>query len=255
MFDYEWHDNLMSLEHLRETEAKACAYTTQQDAKGAATLTNLVNILFRLSYHCTEPAVDDSPDHWFLSIARCTYIRLPHTLHCIQDIWMRGRYLEAMILSRHLLEGLVALRYFHLHREMVEAHYTATSRSERISFWKMFEECAPGLYVKLYTNISDMAHGGAKSNVFQANSTSTIPGDMLMGRHYDHERSGYVYVIVGIVSYGYLNYASTFFPSIDSDLDATTLERQGAMLCHLKSTLLSKTEAPFVQIITPLVVK
>ncbi len=255
MSEYEWHDNQMSLQHLRETEVKACADTIQQDAMGATTLTNLVNLFFHLSYHCTEPAVAGSPDHWFLSIANCTYIRLPYTLHCIQELWMRGNYLEAMILSRHLLEGLVALRYFHSRREIVKTHYMAKSTKGRVSFWRMFEECAPGLYDYLYRAISKMAHGGVEAHSFQTDRTSSTPGELLMGRMFDVDRSGYVYVIAGILSYGYLNYASVFFPSIDSNLDAIATTRKTEMLARLEGTLLSKTHDPFVQKISPLVRK
>ncbi len=253
MFEYEWHDNWMSLQHLRETEAKAYADTTHQDARGAATLTNLGNIFFRLSYHCAEPTVFNSPDHWFLSIAKCTYVRLPYTLHCIQELWMRGNYLEGVILSRHLLEGFVALRYFHSRREMVQTHYTTELWKERVSWRKMFEQFAPGSYDKLYSKLSNMVHGGIRAIPFQTDWDSSTPGELLMGRKFDSDRSNYVYVIAGIVSYGYLNHASTFFPSIDSKLDAITIARKAEMLTGLESTLLIKTGDPFVQVISPLV--
>lgn len=255
MDEYEWHDNRMSVQHLRETEAQTCADTTEKDAKGATTLTNLINIFFRLSYHCAEPRVIDSDDDWFLSIAYLTYVRVPYTLHCIRELWMRGHYLEAVILFRHLLEGLVVLRYFQSRREKVEAHFTATSRKGTVSLRDMFDTYAPGLHDGLYRLVSECAHGKVAASMFQTEWASSTGKEILMGREFHADPSGYVYVITGIVSYGYLNHASTFFPSMDSNLDAITLERKAELLRRLKCTLLTKREHRFVHAILPLVAK
>jgi len=249
---YEWNDNLIDLRYQERSEVEVCRHTTQQDTKGLVSLTNLINMFFRLSYYCTEPAVTNSPDHHFLHVAPFTYYRLPYTLRCIQELWMQGHYLEAVVLLRHLLEGLVALRYFHSRREKVEAHYDFTSKQGKIQWRQMFDACAPGLY-EYYGRISNMAHGGIRANVFRTYEASQTQPDILMGSKFIPDLANYVYVHAGIVSYGYLNYFSTFFPSVDSRIDATTLQRKTEMLHYLQSTLLAKADEPFVQAVKPLV--
>jgi len=250
---YEWNDKKLNLQYQQRTEVEVHRDTRQHDAKGLVSLTNLVNIFFRLSYYGKEPGVTNSADHPFLYVAFFVYYRLPYTLRCIQELWMQGHYLEATVLLRHLLEGLVALRYFHSRREKVETHYDFASKKGKIQWKQMFDECAPGLY-EYYGRISNMAHGGIRANFFRTYEASQTRPDILMGNKFIRDLANYVYVHAGIVSYGYLNYASTFFPSLDSRIDATTLQRKTEMLRYLESTLLAKADEPFVQAVKPLVV-
>jgi hypothetical protein len=48
---YEWNDNLIDLQYQERSEVEACRHTTQQDTKGVVSLTNLVNMFFRLAYY------------------------------------------------------------------------------------------------------------------------------------------------------------------------------------------------------------
>lgn len=249
---YEWNDNLINLQYQKKCEDEVCRHTTQQDAKGLASLTNLINMFFRLSYCCNEPAVTSQYDQYFLHVAAFTYYRLPYTLRSVQQLWMQGHYLEAVVLLRHLLEGLVALRYFDSRRDKVKAHYDFTSKNGKIQWKQMFDACAPGLY-EYYGRISNMAHGGLRANDFWTYETSQTQPGILVGSKFILDLANYVYVHAGIVSYGYLNHVSTFFPSVDSRIDATTLQRKTEMLHYLQSTLLAKADESFVQAVKPLV--
>jgi hypothetical protein len=117
----------------------------------------------------------------------------------------------------------------------------------------MFDACAPGLYDGEYNRISNMAHGGIGENIFRIDETSQTQADILMGSKFILDLANYVYVHAGIVSYGYLNHVSTFFPSVDSRTDATTVKRKTEMLRYLESTLLAKADEPFIQAVKPLV--
>ena len=75
----------------------------------------------------------ESDDNAFHTLAYNTYAQLPYTLTVIQDLYVKGYYLEAIILLRHIIENFGKLRYFVLHKDLVKQHLNLTVKV----FWSI----------------------------------------------------------------------------------------------------------------------
>ncbi len=73
MQEYQWDDKSMSLEFLLQTEKQTTSYTLNVRGDDSVEINNLINIFFRLSYHCWEDKQLDSDEHWFISRAKPIY--------------------------------------------------------------------------------------------------------------------------------------------------------------------------------------
>ena len=73
-----------------------------------------------------------------------------------------------------------------------------------------------------------------------------------MGSEFNQRFSMFVYRPTITVSYGYLNYFAEFYPSAQSSIDATLLDRMKEMLDYLRDKYLSVQDS-FIQTIEPLV--
>jgi len=60
MQEYQWDDKSMSLEVLLQTEKQTTSNTLNVRGEDSVEINNLINIFFRLSYHCWENMQSDS---------------------------------------------------------------------------------------------------------------------------------------------------------------------------------------------------
>ena len=256
MRKYHWNDNLISLDFLLHSEEQTVNNTLSFLGEDSTEFINLVNIFFRLSYHYKENITPDSDEHYFITDASSKYMRLPYSLHTIHDLWLKGYYLEAMIVYRHILEGMVSLRYFYNHKDKIKAHLGITAPRKRVTFHTMFEEIATGFYKLYYGKIfSDIAHGGPSASLFRAEYFSPINGNIIMSCEFNLEHSRLVARPTMLVSYGYLNYISVFFPSIMSKITLVMSKRIQEMSKHIEDKYLNPPNDNFAKLISPLVCK
>ncbi len=256
MKEYHWNDNLISLNFLLHSEEQAAKDTLSFLKEDSTEFINLVNIFFRLSYHCKEDVTPDSDEHYFLTEANLKYLRLPYSLHAIYDLWLKGYYLEAVLIYRHILEGIVSLRYFYSHKDKLKAHLGIITPRKRVRFHTMFEEIVPGFYERYYGRIfSDIAHGGPSTIAFRAKYSSPTNGDIIMGCEFNLNHSRFVSRSTMLVSYGYLNYISVFFPSIMSKINLVMSKRIQEMSKHIEDKYLNQPKDDFAKIISPLICK
>lgn len=245
----------MSLEVLLQTEKQTTSNTLNVRGEDSVEINNLINIFFRLSYHCWEDMQLNSDEHWFISRAKPVYIRLPYSLRAIYSLWLKGYYLEAMVVFRQMLEGLVTLRYFHKYPKKIKKHLKATSSKGRVSFFAMFKEFSPDFYKDWYSDIfSELAHGGILAGSFRMEDYSTR-GEHIMGCEFDLQKSDFVTVNAILISYGYLTYSSIFFPSSTSKIDSTMKNRIQEISEHIENKYLRKSDNNFLRVISPLICK
>jgi len=255
MHEYRWDDNLMNLEVLLKTEENTASDTLVARNVDSTEINNLINVFFRLSYHCWDDVQVDSDKHCFISRANSIYIRLPYSLRSIYSLWLKGYYLEAMVLFRQILEGLTTLRYFHKYPDKLKKHLQATRRKDRSSFFDMFEDISPGFYSKWYGGVfSNLVHGGPLADSFRRKGASS-QAEIIMGCEFNAENSNLVTVTSILISYGYLNYANIFFPCITSKISPTLRERIQDISEHIEDKYLADSENGFIKVILPIVCK
>ena len=256
MQEYQWDDKSMSLEVLLQTEKQTTSNTLNVRGEDSVEINNLINIFFRLSYHFWENVQSDPNEHYLISVTNLTYTRLPYSLRAIYNLWLKGHYLEAIVVIRHILEGLVALRYFHKYPDKSKKHFTATRSKERVSFFDMFKEFSPDFYKRWYGDLfSQLAHGSIITMMFREKYSSTGQREVLMGCEFNSEKSDFVTVATILISFGYLNYTSIFFPSITSKIGPTMKNRIQDVSEHIENKYLKKSDNDFLKVILPLICK
>lgn len=256
MQEYQWDDNLMNLEFLWQTEKQTASDTLGVRGEDSIEINNLINIFFRLSYHRGEYEQSESNEHYFIAFANLTYERLPYSLRAIHSLWIKGYYLEAIVVYRQILETLVTLRYFHKYPDQTKKHFMATRFKDRVRYSEMFEEIAPGFYKRWYGDTyAHMAHGGISTKLFREKDSSTGQREVLMGCEFNLEKSNFVTNSTILISYGYLNYMNIFLPSITSKISPTMKNRIQDISAHIKNKYLKKTDNDFFKAILPLICK
>lgn len=254
MKEYYWNDTLMSLNFLLQTEKATTSNTMNSYGEDVIEIKNLINLFFRLSYQCKENVEKDSHEHYFITIAYHAYLGLPYNLRAIYILWIKGYYLEATVVFRHILEVFAALRYFCNHKNEIKRHLGVNTPKKRVLFKTMFEENAPGFYKYYGQPYSDIAHGGASASLFRVKYSSPANGIVIAGE-FNPSKSAMVSVSTIMVSCGYLNYISVFFPSIKSKLSSTIDKRIQDMLEHIENKYLKKADNDFVNKLSPLITK
>ncbi len=261
--EYEWSDRFMSLEHLSQTEEETAEQTWRlYGGNGFIRMRNLINLFLRLSYFLKEDGIKpDSDDGYFQQRTYFTYLRLPYNYKVIYDLWLKGYYIEACVIFRHVLECFVQLRYFSKHREKVKAHMLATKLKGRISFKTMFEEIAQDSYEFMYSKVlSHIAHGGIGASTFRGEYTSPTEGVINMGCKFNQIFSDYVINQTLSIGYGYLNYADEFFPSLLSNITSDIASKRSLYLKEYKAFIDLPRQSPqqqeaYERIIKPFVEK
>jgi len=237
----------MNLEDVINSEATVTSTSITEFPQSTVDCLDLIHLLLKASHFLNEQTHPDSPDGFFHFTAFSTYAGLPYTLKAVYDLWLKGYYLEASIINRHIIEGFAKLRYFHNHREKVDGHLKGTNR---VSFKRMFDVCAPNYYRRYYGKIhSDIAHGGVKAFGFRAEYTSPTVGRIVQGCEFNSRWAGMVLSQPLQFGYGYLNYLDVFFPSVLSKFDSATQQERESLLSRLKGYINSIPDSDYKPIV------
>src|SRR5207249_4574673 len=103
-----------------------------------------------------------------------------------------------------------------------------TRKKDRVSFYKMFEEAVPGSYEKLYGQIiSDIAHGGFTAIMFRQDNSDPAGPRMIIGCEFNALFSAFVTEYAFMCSFGFINYADVFFPSMISKMGSDHCDGAG----------------------------
>jgi len=223
---------LMSVGYLLKTEDAVIKQTLDEYGELQDDLVNIIDLLFKLSHFLNEDVEIESVDNNFQVLANSYYLQFPYTLKSIHDLWIKGSYLETLIILRHIIEGFAKLRYFTNHRDEILNH---TNGKNRVRFKTMFDEIAPGYYRFHYGKIlSDYAHGGFKAYMLRVEYSSQTEGRVKVGCEFDTKYSGMIIYQVLTFCFGYLNYVDEFFPTIYSRLDEEIMDEKYSILENLK---------------------
>ncbi len=189
-------------------------------------------MLFKLSHFLNEDVEIESVDNNFQVLAYSSYLQLPYTLKSIHDLWIKGNYLESLILLRHIIEGFAKLRYFNNHKDEISNHIKGNNR---VRFKDIFDEIAPGYYQFHYGKmLSDYAHGGFKAYMLRVEYSSQTEGRVKVGSEFDTKISGMIIYQVLTFCFGYLNFVDEFFPTINSRLNKDISDDKNSILENLK---------------------
>src|SRR6266568_4910371 len=221
----------MSHDYLVQTEATTAREFAENYPTFVAIIPQLLDALFKLTYFVEHEK--PAPEDGFQFFAFERSLRAPYTLRSIWLLGSAGHYPEAIILTRHLSEMFVQLRYFNRHREQLVKHLTGKSRRDQVSFYSMFEDLAPGYYEKHYRVLCGVAHGGvALSAVSGMQYPKTEDGKWLtpIGCEFHAGISSFVVNHLTILLLGFLNCFPDWFPSYaaksDEEMEA---DRQSAL--------------------------
>jgi len=223
---------LMSVGYLLKTEDSVVKQTLSEYGELQDDLVKTIDLLFKLSHFLNEDVEVESVDNNFQILANSSYLQFPYTLKSIHDLWIKGSYLESLILLRHIIEGFVKLRYFTNHRDEILNHINGKNR---VRFKKMFDEIALGYYDFHYGKmLSDFAHGGFKAYMLRVEYYSQTEGRVKAGCEFDFKISGILIFQVLTFCFGYLNYVDEFFPTINSRLNKNISDNKNSILQNLK---------------------
>lgn len=232
---------LTDIKWIEKTKNKVETESLHAWGPGFDILTDSINIFFNLTHFLTEEIDPETNEGAFFNTAYSSYLRLPYTMYCIRNNWLNGFYLEAIVLLRHLIEGFACIRYFSNHKERVIPHYTAKRHRDRVTFREMFDELAPGFYLKIYGKIySNFTHGGVGTLATRVKYTSPTEGKVYVGCQFDETYSKMIIGQSNIYSYGYLCYLDEFFPTINSRISEELINKIDAKKSELKHILNSE---------------
>lgn len=227
---------LMTYQYLLDTQSSTAWHTAQEYHGMAMNMPRVLDTLFQLSHmHRFQP--DETV---FVFWAQNALWGAPYTASDIYALWLRGSYLEAVILLRHLVEVLVQLRFYNDHREAYLSHLRYDMRRrgaplppngprpQRPVLRTMFEAVAPGFYDDHYgPHFSNTAHGGLMSTVFRSES---VPGveqvhQHVPGAHYSMRNASNLLTYFLPVLHGLLRIHSVLPPAIPDQSDTAARER------------------------------
>lgn len=222
----------MSIDYLLKTEESVVKQTLGEYGELEENFGRIIDLLFKLSHFLNEDVKIESDENSFQVLAYSSYLQFPYTLKSIHDLWIKGSYLESLILLRHIIEGFAKLRYFNNHKDEISNHIKGNNR---VRFKDIFNEIAPVYYGFHYGKmLSDFAHGGFKAYLLRVEYFSQTNGRVKMGCEFDAKVSGVIICQVLSFCYGYLNYVDDFFPTIDSRLDKEIIDEKNLILENLK---------------------
>jgi hypothetical protein len=236
------NEKLMNLDYLIETEQETIEISLNTFGKAKSYLDTLVDLLFNLNHFIDEKVELETTDHFFQVFAFNTYARTPYSLKVIGDLWVKGYYLEAIILIRHLLEGLVQVRYFYNHRDKISDHSLGI---KRVSFKVIFEEIVPGFYDAYYGKLlSSFAHGNFINALFREERESAEKATIIHGSKFNDKHSLSIIKQSLAYGYGFLNFMDIIFPSFKNKIEKDLSTKLKELLKELHSKFILDYENP-----------
>ncbi len=242
---------LMNFDYLLKTETETIKVSNDRHPAWFNYYEELIDTLFQLAYYVGEEKDVESDDGYFMAFAHNQLLKLPYTVRAASILIEKGFYLESALLVRHILEVLIQLRFFNKYKERLNKYVL---RKERITLKTMFCEFNPELYSKMYSALSDAAHGGFGSIVYRTTYKSATKGTTIMGSVYNEMFANYLLNQLIPLIYGILNFIPIFF-RLYKDLVPSNIElKRTSALNELKKMMntLPKSEE-FLKDIKPLI--
>jgi len=152
---------------------------------------------------------------------------------------LRGHYVEATTITRHLIEVSAQIRYFAAHRCELLPHLGATTRRNRVSFRTIFDAVMPGYYDSSYRTTSNIAHGGLAMGAFlgyypEPDDPRRIDGGLRLIAEFDADAGSYVFNHSFVLALAYLNRVGSYFPEYAATVDEETEEMRRSLLTRLR---------------------
>lgn len=166
----------------------------------------IIDTFIKLIYFYGKLENPDSPRGSFQSMCVTHYAQAPYTFIVLYDLYEKGYYLEAQIISRHLIETFIQIKYFNKYPEKLEDQLL------RKNFKEMFEEFATGYYKKYYNIHCDAAHGSLVKDIFRMDRSTTKNGRIRMGCEFNDKFASELINEVTAFIFGYFNIFQTIFP-------------------------------------------
>ena len=192
----------MTYQYLLDTQAATAEQTSQRVRGVSLNMPSVLDALFQLSYmHRLKP-----DETGFLSWAHHMLVGAPYTAADLYALWLRGSYLEAVILLRHLVEILVQLRFYRENRETFLSHIRwdmqrrgvapppTGPHPQRPKLKTMFDKVAPGFYEPHYgQQLSSTAHAGMNATLYRSELTPDPEPvhQHIPGAHYQERNASY----------------------------------------------------------------
>ncbi|MDO8733775.1 MAG: hypothetical protein Q7K21_01270 [Elusimicrobiota bacterium] len=207
-------NNIMDLGYLITSENETKLITEKTIVKVPKHIPNIINTLFAINY-CHGNLDDvETQSGVYQSFCCNRYITLPYTTWSIYSLWIRGNYLESVILFRHILEMFIQFKYFGIYPEKLGPHIAAKTSKDRVSFKNIFDEFSEGYYTKYYGRLlSSCAHGGIMSTYFRVDHHPRSGGKVYTQNEYVQEKAGYIMNQLFIILLGYLYLFPIIFPT------------------------------------------
>lgn len=211
-------NNLFGYDHFSSIEKKTFEKSMKQYPGFEKDMPNLIDLLCKLRYFFGKPTpIDSEKDfQWFCAKH---FIHAPYTLKVINDLFLKGYYLETLILARHLLEAFVRMKYFIKYPENLEQHL---NNKLKITYKTMFNEFSPDLYKLWYgEQLSEAAHGVFFKELLQTDRSNINNPLTINGPEFNSFTSEYIIVWIYTLFLAFLNSFLIFFPqnTLSTDLD------------------------------------
>lgn len=225
-------NNLFGYDHFSSIEKKTYEESMKQYPNFEKDIPNLIDLLCKLRYFLgNPPPLESEKDfQWFCAKH---FIHAPYTLKVINDLFLKGYYLEILILGRHLLEAFVRMKYFKKYPENLKQHL---NDELKITYKTMFNEFSPDIYDEWYgKQLSDAAHGVLFKELLQTDRSNINHPLVINGPEFNLFASDFIRVWILSLFLAFLNSFLVFFPqnTLSTDLDLNNR--------HIKSIDVLKT--------------
>lgn len=171
-----------------------------------------INVLMSISYlERVMPLDIESDDYFFYFNAIYIYYDLPNSLRNISILMEKGAYGDALSLCRQLLDQLVKLRYFLVHKKIFKSYAEKGKdlNGKRIQIKDMWDYIAgENAYDMDYKFLSKLTHKNAETIVHRLNNNY----DNILIPEFNKQ---YVEAVINhlmYIVYGYLNLAPLLTP-------------------------------------------
>lgn len=225
-------NNLFGYDHVPLNEKKTFEDTKKQFPGFEKGIPDLIDLLCKFRYFFgSQSNIELEKDfQWFCEEH---FIQAPYTFKVIYDLFFRGYYLESLILTRHLLEAFVRMKYFKKYPDKLKQHLT----EKKITYKTMFDEFSPDMYMWYAEQLSEAAHGVFFKDIFQTDRQNPNKQLVINGPQFNSIGADFVLTWIYTLFLAYLNSFIIFFPQNTLSSDSALKERLIKTIDVLKSII------------------
>ena len=134
---------LLGLEHVRRFQLETTNCTIRDLPEMAEQFPKAIDSLFKVCHFLGPVNSKDveSAEGQLFAFCYYHYLQFPYTIWSIFEPAMKGSYLEAMVLYRHMVEIFIQMKYFHCFPDKFPDHWKGT---KRVRFRRMFDQFSKG---------------------------------------------------------------------------------------------------------------